>query len=272
MINVTRYDDIVSKYGGSGTAGDRLRMFYSGNGTLAQQEREWLVSCGAKGNSIGELWRSYLSSYTGTLNDKLSVFVSTSVTNSALWSREIDSAHNPIWGQQATTTAYTAVGIDGIPNTASVLTGTNAGAEDFLQQVFTVANDTSTNTFSVFVGKTSGSSVFPGLMLEYSGGTASYAGVIINTDTGTLVDRPSYAPDDKNIESFDSNFWRVWIADANNGSGNTTMTVKCLPSISDGASWDATLTGSNTFDGAQVEIGASQAGIFVFTESAAVTL
>ena len=155
-------------------------------------------------------------------------------------------------------------------NTGRSYNGPSPGTLGSISQAVTVANDSLMRVFSVFIAKT-GTAIWPGISVEYTGGTSQSGAISINTLTGavntsTLFSAASYV----NVRSY-PNFWRVSIGVVNNSSGNTTATVKLYPSVNNNGSTSWTGHSSTAiFWCSQFEVGYSETSPIV-TAGAAVT-
>ncbi len=136
-----------------------------------------------------------------------------------------------------TVTANDAVAPDGA-TTADELDESDAANLDQMFQNVTVADDSTSWCFSVFIKKTTGAVTFyPAIQLGLTGGTGIVVQVVIDTTNGTIANGTT-APDASGIEDYSTDWWRVWLAQANNGTGNVTAQPLIAPA------WNTTGSGS----------------------------
>jgi hypothetical protein len=163
------------------------------------------------------------------------------------------------------------IGIDGTA-VAWTLTDNNVEtSESIYQDVVKVATDTSDYTFTLYVGKTTSATVYPSMVVYFSGGTATYSETIIDTNNGAVYDRDSHAANSKTISS-QGEFWKVSVAFNDVNGDCTGVRAQFSPTRAtalDG-SVDFTAQGSVVFDWAQLE-NASVASSPIYTTSTAVT-
>lgn len=158
------------------------------------------------------------------------------------------------WSGFATVTDNTTAAPNGVTS-ADTLTDSDSGSTAVREQTVTVPDDTATYTASVHVRKTSGGTS-PTFRLRLSfdgGGTPIFTNVHLNSDTGAVLAGPGSAV------SVDSNWWRVQVQLANNGTGNTSATVQVIPASAPNGSTTgaASTTGSAILWGVQLERAAS---------------
>jgi len=161
------------------------------------------------------------------------------------------------WQNTGCTTAQNETGIDGSANTAWTLTDDSSEASEHIYQDISVDDDTKTHCVSLFFKKTKTAVTFPGLRCRYITGSAISGDVIVNTNTGVLIDRPTgaaYTPSYKGIDDY-GDWWRVYVCRTNDGSGNTTCRIEVRPAIStDGVTWTGeSVQGSCIVDYGQFE-------------------
>lgn len=123
-------------------------------------------------------------------------------------------------------TANSTAAPDGT-TTADTLTDPGASNASVYQDL-TIVSGSNYRTFSVYVLKTAGGTS-PSLRLDlkYSGGTAVNAYAVFNTDTGAVLANTGVAGGAIAAGAW----WRCWLCEQNNGSGNTTCTVQIYPAI-----------------------------------------
>lgn len=124
---------------------------------------------------------------------------------------------------------------------APVFTGAHAGLADtvadnsavaqgsLFEDYQTIVSDSSVWVSSIFVRKDSNTARFPEFDMQMAGGTGTYCGVSVNTQTGAIADSTDGAPDSKGVVDFDSLWWRVWFTKANNSTGNTVLRFGLFP-------------------------------------------
>lgn len=163
-------------------------------------------------------------------------------------------------------------GPDGIANSAWTLTDNDPAAYEGIQQAWTIANDSLTHTFAIYVKKTSGgtSSTF-GYNVDLSGGTPVNLTPRINTDLGTFLGGTGT----NSVIEDAGQYWRVSSAAANNATGNVTLTILISPALSAYNTFGDTVaaTGSQVIWGAQL-IKANTLGLinsYIPTTTASVT-
>lgn len=177
-------------------------------------------------------------------------------TNLLTYSEQFDNAAWTLGGTDATVTANTTTAPDGTL-TADTITDSDVVNRMGKVNVATVANDSVLRVLSVYILKTTAATTFPGVQLQYgNGGVTVTAACTVNTNTGVLTDRTSFAPTNKSIESAGL-FWRVSVGLSNNSSGNTAALAYIFPAVNSDASgaWVGTTTGSCVVWGAQLEAG-----------------
>lgn len=131
----------------------------------------------------------------------------------------------------------------------------NAGGNAHFAQTLSVADDTVIRCYSHHVAKTTSESHFACFSVSYSGGTGKTDYIVINTNTGA-ISATNGSPNNTGI--FDAgDYWRFFIASANNGLGNTSFTFRPYPAVNtDGTTaFVAATTGAKHFWGSQVEVG-----------------
>lgn len=139
---------------------------------------------------------------------------------------------------------------DGTLN-AWVITDNSTIAYEGINQNVTIADDTASYTFSMYVRKTSGGTAPTfGVNLRLANGTTVVqANIRVNTDTGASYFGGSVVEDC-------GAFWRVSRNITNNATGNTQFQMSIFPAAAEsGSGVDVvTATGSATIFGAQMEL------------------
>jgi hypothetical protein len=141
--------------------------------------------------------------------------------------------------------------------TADLLSdASDAGAEQFSQLV-PIASSSDSYTFSVFVKKDEDETRFPEFRIQATGGTVEpLTSGQLNTKTGAF--QKTSGSGSMTVTS-EGGFWRVALAETDNGSGNTQLHCSILPAFTDelGNLENIALTGSVTVWGAQLNSGSS---------------
>lgn len=174
-------------------------------------------------------------------------------TNLCLKSDAFD-ASEPDWTNGSAVSTKNETGPDGVANSAWTIS--NAGGIEWLGQSFTVADDSLSHIFSVYIKKTTGATVFPAYHFDYTGGAGSvFSRGSFDTNTGERNDTAGLGPDDTGVEDCGT-WWRFWVKSTNNTDGNTTLSLRFYPyADSDGNGSNDGLggTGSHICYGPQVE-------------------
>lgn len=192
-----------------------------------------------------------------SITDWRGVWTPTTVnrSNTLKYSEEFQQASAWTANPSLTVSADSTVAPDGTM-TADTLTDANTGGNGSISQATTIADGTATRTFSEYVKKTSGgTSPSLRISLDYSGGTAIASRAVIDTDTGAVLATVLSANGSAGVIDAHPSWWRVWIAEKNNGTGNTTLTVTIYPAFAahGASSGDVSQTGSAICWGAQLE-------------------
>lgn len=142
----------------------------------------------------------------------------------------------------------------------------------------TIADDSDSFVWSVFVKKTSGTpSIFPVVGMTLNGGTTIHSFLSLNTTTGAIAESPAFDWPNQVIDATWSedygDYWRVSARTANNGTGNTTVRARVYPAFSStlGGLADGALTGSQTVWQFDVHKGALAPSSPITTTTASVT-
>lgn len=146
--------------------------------------------------------------------------------NLCTWSEAFDDAS---WTAITTkvVSANTNVAPDGT-TTADTLTDNNAAQYLGIQKSRTIANDSASHCFSIYVLKTAGgTSATFGVNFSLSGGTSVFQSVRLNTDTGQ-----AYTTGNPVTVDDAGSFWRISAYIKNNSTGNTSATASIYPATS----------------------------------------
>jgi hypothetical protein len=131
----------------------------------------------------------------------------------------------------------------------------NSGVVESVKQDITVANNSTSWCYSVFVKKTSSDTHYAALDFRLINGSTTIlnGGVVLNTNTGVISATEADVDNSGVIDAGD--YWRFWGVMTNNSSGNTTARVFLVPAWNtDGtATASASATGFKHFWGAQLE-------------------
>jgi len=166
------------------------------------------------------------------------------------------------WALTTATIGTLVASPDGTSNASPV---TNTAIYGFASTNMTLPVDTSTYCASVFIKKTVGATVFPGISL-YVG--SAYYSAAVNTNTGTITARTGQVPSSSSITDAGT-FWRVAITAPNASVAAASFQLYPAVNADASATWTGG-TGTATFYGAQVEKG-TFATSPIFTTTAAVT-
>lgn len=148
------------------------------------------------------------------------------------------------------------VGIDGVANTACLLTDASATGYSNKQITVTIANDSTSYNVVTYIKKDSDTTRYVGLRLSFTVGTTPLnQHSMINTSTGAITTY-SASSGSHFVDSV-GNWWRVTQILANNSTGNTTLRLNAYPAA--GTVWGTAAvaaTGSAVFDWFTVATGA----------------
>lgn len=171
------------------------------------------------------------------------------------WTNSLHDPRDPStasWTANGTPTfSKNAIGLDGVANSAYTITDDNASGFEAFRQDKTVADNSASHAVIFPVKKTTAAASFPGLTLQYLGGTTQLSkDYTFNTDTGTLTVRSSRTAADRAVVHDWGDYWGVEIAQANNSAGNTTLqyVVWVAVNTDGGGTWNSTTTGSVVYD------------------------
>lgn len=128
----------------------------------------------------------------------------------------------------------------------------NAAGREYRYFTATVPNNSQTNLAGVYVRKRALGGVYAAIGIAYTGGTAFETVVVINPETGGISTNATAA----NVIDVDANWWFVWIAQANNATGNTNMQVRLQPAYNNtGTTAIVSATvGSTDFWGVRIQL------------------
>lgn len=159
--------------------------------------------------------------------------------NLALHSEALGNAAWLAGGDDASVTADDATAPDGA-TTADKVDDANNTTLLQLRQDVTVADDSKDRTYSLYIRRGLDTSAV-NLRLQYTGGTTAltYAIIFDPADGSGQVYGPGDAPTDWAVERANDDYWRAWVAGANNGTGNTTARLELFPA------WATTVQNSN---------------------------
>jgi len=187
-------------------------------------------------------------------------------TNSILQSRAFDTTwvvgQTPILTQNQT-------GIDGVANKAWTIEDDRGAGPEWIQQDVTIADDSESHTFSLYVQKDDDETRFPEFELVLQGGTLTSLYFQINTKTGASAVRAGAGT--ATVVDVNADWWRVSLTVTNNSTGNTTARCSILPAKTTVLGTDGTATGSIVIDAAQFELNSTSAGPFIETTTVPVS-
>jgi hypothetical protein len=194
-------------------------------------------------------------------------------TNLSLRSQEIGTAP---WADSGTptVTANDALAPDGT-TTADLIVDDDGATSEGRRQDVTVADDSVTRTASIFVNKRL-TAEFCVIQLLYTGGSPAIAYTIqVNPSSGAFQDVGVAFSGVGAVAAFADvedvgTHYRIMLAGANNGSGNTTARILVLPRVGSALGNFTSTTGQNHFWGLQFEVG-REATSYLATTDATVT-
>lgn len=125
------------------------------------------------------------------------------------------------------TSAKDQVGIDGVANSACLLTDSTGAGYANKQISFAVANNSVGYIIFIYLKKDADTSRFPAVRTSFTGGTAVHQQSMINTSTGAITTF-STSNGSHIVDDFGS-FWRVTQFLSNNSTGNTTLRINAYP-------------------------------------------
>jgi hypothetical protein len=151
----------------------------------------------------------------------------------------------------STRTANTDVAPDGT-TTADTITDNIVGNYSAVRQAVTIATGGAQYRGSVYAKKTTGASSFPGMVLAATGGTAKFASLALNTDTGVATARTGEVPDTIAVQDFGT-YWRV-VWTITTLAANTSLQLEVAAAVNTDASatWSAATQGSAVIWGAML--------------------
>jgi len=179
-----------------------------------------------------------------------------------------DDFANAYWAVNGTggltVTSNSSVSPDGT-TTADTIAGAPATGGAWIRSSMSTAIVSGAYTFSVFIKKTSGATVFPMLLIE---GPFGNSAIFCDTNTGQVYDRPGVVGLAKSSQDCGL-YWRFSTTLNNTGSGNARFYI--YPAITvDFVNTSNALTGSQIYWGAQFEAGAFPTS-YMGTTSSSVT-
>jgi hypothetical protein len=128
--------------------------------------------------------------------------------------------------------SYNQVGLDGIINTASLLTDQSAttlsGVNQFIPNI---PNDSATNTAIVYIKKDSDVTRFPEIEFRLTGGTQQDYSLDLNTSTGESTSRTGGTGTVYSEVNSYGDWWQCLISVNNNSTGNTTARIIIYPAL-----------------------------------------
>jgi hypothetical protein len=197
------------------------------------------------------------------------LLVEPGATNLAQRSQEFDDAY---WTKtNATITANSTVAPDGATTADTVTTA--GGLLGDVRRSFTIANDSVTRAFSVFIKKETVSS-FGIITISQTGGTARNTGIQFNKQTGVAqyvgngFGGGYTAPIAFSVDDA-GQFWRMSVSIDNNSTGNTTLVVVMFPNYGTSFGNFTAVNGTSVLWQAQLETGAVATSPIVTTGSTA---
>ena len=135
------------------------------------------------------------------------------------------------WADSAVTPVGVSINTTVAPDgntTADTLTDDSAVNFEGLEQTFTVANDSTSWTATVYIKKDSDETRFPELQIQITGGTLQRVNVSLNTKTGAILERASTGTTVVSVQDA-GDYWRLRVTVDNNTSGNVTLEVFLFP-------------------------------------------
>ena len=190
-------------------------------------------------------------------------------TNLCLQSEDFGTTWADSGGSPIGISTNTTVAPDG-NTTADTLTDDSALNWEALKQTFTVANDSTAWTATVYIKKDSDETRFPELQIHLTGGTLQRVNVSLNTSTGAILERASTGATVVSVQDA-GDYWRLRVTVDNNTTGNVTLEIELFPAAgSTLGTITASATGSIIVSGAQLENAASPSS-YIKTTTAAVT-
>lgn len=145
------------------------------------------------------------------------------------------------------TTAKDQVGIDGVANSACILTDSTGAGYANKQMSIAVANDSTTYTLVCYLTKDNDTTRFPAIRMSFTGGTQVHQQSMINTSTAAITTYS--ASSGTHFCDVVGDRLRVTQILANNSTGNTTLRINAYPSAGTVFGTASTAaTGSAIFD------------------------
>lgn len=177
-------------------------------------------------------------------------------TNLAAYSEDFGNA---FWSKSNATVTTNGITAPDGSATADTVTDTSGVSEGYVEQSFTIPNDSATYTVSIFARE--GTADTSDLFARVSGGSAVTAEAVITWATGTVAGidtTPTITP-------FPSGWYRISFPITNNTSGNVSFILRYYPSLPGSA------TATSDVWGAQVVAG-TEAGPYIPTTTEARTI
>jgi len=260
VVNQVRFVDGIQTLSLTSTANlEAWNLDHSGTYTRASTINDWdtdaVLNVGIPNDVAsfyGARWTDPAFFNTDLSGDALTNTIglsnSPSVTNqfAADEYRDFDN-----WDSYSAIVTKNQVGVDGTPNSASVLEDDNASGFEQISETFVVADDTNWHCFALAILKDSETTRYPALKLDLTGGAGIQEYGVLNTQAGTANEVPTF--NEGELFVFDAGvFWVFFVAIQNNGTGNTSMGVTIAPAYStNGTNYDVAATGSIIADWAQ---------------------
>jgi hypothetical protein len=170
--------------------------------------------------------------------------------NLLTWSEDFTNAAWTL-ANPGTRTANTDVAPDGT-TTADTITDNIVGNYSSVRQAVAIATGGAQYRGSVYAKKTSGATSFPGMTLAATGGSAKFASVALNTDTGVATARTGEVPDGIAVQDFGT-YWRVaWTITTLAANTSLQLEVAAAVNTDASATWSAATQGSAVIWGAML--------------------
>lgn len=205
------------------------------------------------------------------------VTVSTDPTDNPLsWTNQLPFGNDladPSWIKTGLGTATkTATGVNGEPNTASIITDIDPAARTQWQKAIVIPANTAIHTAVFRVMKDTNQARFPIIAVNFTGGTTQSRAVSLNTQTGAMVVNNNIGTTNSGVVDM-GDHWAFWISITGNGT-NTGMQVVIQPAYGSTINVaDVTVQGGMTIGNVEIYFGTNGAfpDMAIFTKAAAVT-